>query len=747
MTGEINKKQRLVRCPRCRNVLAEPTDVPVYACGGCGAPLQAKKKNNSTVDTTSQKPDDDSFGNQKLKQVFGDQEAGSSSNQQPLHNSTDEIGQNSYHDDPRSSNKDLDAANKAKNDSIKEYLFGKQKMKQPFNDHEASSSSNQKPLVTNIHNDPRSSTELSGHEDPESSPEAIVHNRIEQQQERNQKQDQDRHQENTAADATMVELEHFFGKQEINQLADDNETSCSLNQQLMVNSMNGLDLNNDHNELHNPSELTYNYRIDEDYHDDHDPVFLSCRHDLEFEDSGSEFEEAFATTRTVRGSDGGSNSKSSFKSLITEKLLDTRLKKPMLLDEDDVLSEDESADLHRHQRCDPISLVEAKKISRFGGKSYYEYEGSVSSFEGNDNQIVGKHRLGSIKDENVNTGSNYRLNRRNQIHPSNGMNGFHLNFKHRSQMSPKNPKMERTELLKMVRELQDQLERKGITNHQQVPLYNNHVLNYPGRYGPRMAFSGEATVMNRQLDGGLCHHCCPQDRHFSAQLPRQHVCCHRPHHEPNNYHSPRFSALSSPIHSHSVPEIPAPGGYRHRNYVTKPVHSPKKKRYVRPIAGGSPWIICYRCFKFLELPQSFLVFNKRHHSLRCGACSKVLDFTLSNGTHISRSYPEETIAAPPSSKVEDYDGLNWSWARPVSCSNGSFQKSYTTETERNGSREFREEKRVTMSRDPSGSTQPSSSKVSSRSKMTSGSKVEPRLNGSPLHRLMGYASVSRVIRD
>ncbi|KAD5961403.1 hypothetical protein E3N88_12876 [Mikania micrantha] len=488
---------RYVQCPRCRNVLPEPTDVPVYACGGCGAILKAKKKNNSTVNTTSQKPDDDSLGNQKLKQVFGDQEAGSSSNQQPLHNSIEKLGQNSDHDDPHSSNKDLDAANKAENDSIKEYLFGKQKMKQPFNDNEASSNSNQQPLVNSIHNNPRSSTELSGHEDPEStSPEAIGHNRIEQEQEQNQKQDQDRHQENTTVNATRVELEHFFGKQEINQLADDNETSCSLNQQL-VNSMN-------------------------------------------------------PTTRTVRDSDGGSNSKSSFKSLITEKLLDTRLKKPMLLDEDDVLS---SADLHRHQRFDPISLVEAKEISRFGGKSYYEYEGSVSSFEGNDNQIVGKHRLGSIKDENVNTGSNHHVSQ-----------------------EPKNGE-------------RDQLERKSITNHQQVSLYNNHVLNYPGRYGPRMAFSGEATIMNRRLDGGLCHHCCPQDRYLSAQLPRQHVCCHRPHHEPNNYHSPCFSALSSPIHRHSVPEFPAPDGYRHRNYVTKPVHSPKKKRYVRPIAGGSPWII------------------------------------------------------------------------------------------------------------------------------------------------------------
>ncbi|MFS7958387.1 putative zinc-ribbon domain, plant, protein enhanced disease resistance 4 [Helianthus anomalus] len=172
-----------------------------------------------------------------------------------------------------------------------------------------------------------------------------------------------------------------------------------------------------------------------------------------------------------------------------------------------------------------------------------------------------------------------------------------------------------------------------------------------------------------------------------------------------------------------------------------------KTRYVRPIANGSPWITCYRCYKLLELPQSFLVFNKKCHSLRCGACMEVLKFTLLNGTHVSRYYPEEAITAPPSSEVEDYNELNRSRAGPVSCSDVSFQKSYSTETDRNGFWEFGEERRkATMSRDPSGSSQPSSSKISGRRKMMSEIEVERRPNGSPLHRLMGYSTPSKVIR-
>ncbi|CAN1263028.1 Protein ENHANCED DISEASE RESISTANCE 4 [Linum perenne] len=33
-------KIRLVRCPRCRQVLPELPNVPVYKCGGCGIHLQ-----------------------------------------------------------------------------------------------------------------------------------------------------------------------------------------------------------------------------------------------------------------------------------------------------------------------------------------------------------------------------------------------------------------------------------------------------------------------------------------------------------------------------------------------------------------------------------------------------------------------------------------------------------------------------------------------------------------------------------
>ncbi|KAF2315229.1 hypothetical protein GH714_038506 [Hevea brasiliensis] len=50
-------KVRLVRCPKCENLLQELADYSVYQCGGCGAILRAKNKDRDTG-TSSQKSDE-----------------------------------------------------------------------------------------------------------------------------------------------------------------------------------------------------------------------------------------------------------------------------------------------------------------------------------------------------------------------------------------------------------------------------------------------------------------------------------------------------------------------------------------------------------------------------------------------------------------------------------------------------------------------------------------------------------------
>ncbi|KAB2003038.1 hypothetical protein ES319_D11G104800v1 [Gossypium barbadense] len=59
-------KVRLVRCPKCENLLPELADYSVYQCGGCGAVLRAKIRNHEAV-TFLDKSKEDSLGRVSTK--------------------------------------------------------------------------------------------------------------------------------------------------------------------------------------------------------------------------------------------------------------------------------------------------------------------------------------------------------------------------------------------------------------------------------------------------------------------------------------------------------------------------------------------------------------------------------------------------------------------------------------------------------------------------------------------------------
>ncbi|KAF9614940.1 hypothetical protein IFM89_021370 [Coptis chinensis] len=70
---EEGTKVRLVRCPKCENLLPELPNLAVYQCGGCGVVLQAKKRPNSS-DGCSEKSDDERVRVSTGKQVSVPQE-------------------------------------------------------------------------------------------------------------------------------------------------------------------------------------------------------------------------------------------------------------------------------------------------------------------------------------------------------------------------------------------------------------------------------------------------------------------------------------------------------------------------------------------------------------------------------------------------------------------------------------------------------------------------------------------------
>lgn len=76
----------------------------------------------------------------------------------------------------------------------------------------------------------------------------------------------------------------------------------------------------------------------------------------------------------------------------------------------------------------------------------------------------------------------------------------------------------------------------------------------------------------------------------------------------------------------------------------------KKMRHFRPIRGGAPFITCCNCFKPLLIPSDFLYSKRRCHKLRCGACLKVLKFSLQKKSHLVR-YGVLSAAEPPTCEV------------------------------------------------------------------------------------------------
>ncbi|KAL5734515.1 hypothetical protein ACOSP7_032376 [Xanthoceras sorbifolium] len=384
---------------------------------------------------------------------------------------------------------------------------------------------------------------------------------------------------------------------------------------------------------------------------------------------------------------------------------------------------------------------------------------------------------------------------------------------------------EKIRLLKMVYELQDQLNGAGYVNdkaakEKYVPAYycreiseeemsrELNIHRYPERYRQGsnwshqykyagIPFSGEVTNNRHCIDNSYLH-CCPQEWQCSTQLPppiRSHsrgFCTFHPGHGCYSSHgscpsSPQqFTDSEFPVYYREMKS----DDQRHEEYHVKR-HTKEQphlvKRHLRPKAGGAPFIICYCCLKPLQLPADFLLFKRRFHKLRCGACSEVLKFSLENRIQIVPYTPK---AEPPlRSEVVDYrDAINrrnsssshgndYPQADPVSCSDDyglPYCKSYSTDGDpvilapfhniqgnadaRNTSygspesmkkgnrfvpRQSQDKNKIPVETYESAGT---SSHNSRPGKVSSEIQELPVKTGSPLHWLMGYNSPSQVIR-
>ncbi|XP_044461042.1 protein ENHANCED DISEASE RESISTANCE 4-like isoform X2 [Mangifera indica] len=330
-------------------------------------------------------------------------------------------------------------------------------------------------------------------------------------------------------------------------------------------------------------------------------------------------------------------------------------------------------------------------------------------------------------------------------------------------------------LLKMVYELQDQLNKRCYVNEKPNQRDSSGVPTKE-KYIPT-DYSSELT--EEEISQDLNYHSYPerrrQDWQRSAPLPPSiHSHNKRFHwfHPGHSYYSSYRSCPSSP-QQFTDSKFSKWGretksdDQRHEDLRMKKSMREKHhpvRRHLRPTVGGAPFLICYACSKPLQLPADFLMFKRRFHLLRCGACSEVLKFSLENRTHIACYTPN--AEAPPPREIDGYcEAINrrnsaasfYSTYRDPVIPTPSYSLQGSTDARdiTAGSSESMEERKnlvLKQSRNkyknpvetykPAG---PSSSKSASGKKS---SEIEelPTRTGSPLHRLMGYSSASRVIR-
>ncbi|KAJ9160488.1 hypothetical protein P3X46_025886 [Hevea brasiliensis] len=877
MISGTSPKIRIVRCPRCRNILPELPDFPVYECGGCGAHLQAKVRKENAKSTASGLPETDASKLNKLDLVSEDKESSSLSHETILHS---EGECSPYESNGRGQ---IESGN--------------------CNDDKPTGS-----FLTNEDENNASDQNVSEDFDIEQLKDANLSNA-------DQKSGSDKNE------SAICDYQQVRG---VNLSDEDHNNDSHQNESLACN-VEPHGVSNEDCSSDEPSHLSNGMLS-------HSPLSRT-NSEVEFNDESLPLA---AKAKLKAEADANNESDSVFRRSRQEELVDTKgttsidtaqqpagesISSDILISSPKDHVEQPQEIAHHGFAC--VRSIDAFEIEDFvnpsselsgtlidlskspttrSSRAYYD--DGVSSYEGTDDQLPDRHKHSSkhayrlanyaasdvrprrerfpinnsnetqhhfrtsasflpertryaIKSSRMDRdelleptrlghpGRNWRrlardeylsqpaFRRRDSLasyesgSPSN-YNELYYNSSFAGQDKPVYSEQEKMKLLRMVYELQYQLNNPsrndkpngGVTwkDHYIPTYYDRELLQeeslrnlvYP-RFAERIRegdnwsqqkkysqipFSADATNSRHKVDYSMC--CCPQEWQRTTQFPppgfRRNKGYCRVHSHLNLYNS--YGSCPSSPQRHVESEIPTycrgtkSADQRLRNHEVERYWREKHylaKRRLRPVAGGAPFITCYCCSNQLLLPADFLLFKRRCHRLKCGACSEVLKFSLQGRTHL---IPYTISAeAPPPSEVDEYSDaihrrnftstshVSGPYTDSVSCSDDcglAFCKSCSTdkdlvsqipvhaihsnEVQRNvsrGSLEHSTEKRKFASNEtrnkgknpvqtcelagPSSSTSKSNKVSSEIEELPAGG------GGSPLHRLMGYSSPSDLI--
>lgn len=744
MTNEVVSKVRLVRCPKCRQVLQEPTELIVYRCGGCNAVLQAKKRKN-----------DNSSAELRVLET------------QPRDSKEKEKEISSLHNKDSS----ISSVDTFRSESFKtQYEFGecsKEKFSGELhlspqlgssfreNDDDNGNSSSARECIdgssVGFKNDLIVDRNLTNFSDelPESN--ELKHHEIEACE-----VESSEYTNSLAGSSPFTRCSHEnadAGKsRSLSQESDQNDFAGQTVEYIENAKSSGEIISSECGETEKPSPV----HTEVDQSPLHEGVLSDAFVSVQ-QQSGKEIDRLahrdmakFPTTRSYYAYDGSASScddgdndnqvPNKFSQQIGRKFENAKLKST-----EEFQSDDEC--LSRKPRTHHPAKNSSQMLPR---RMHRDYQNEEKWPESRRRDQTFGHRRQLMMDECVSTS-----------HDSCGhwQNDFH----HHSSFYPSNTPIyadrDKMELLRMVYDLESQLQQtrlsKGKADRNRfhagdmnAPLYSHH---FPKM--SRIPFSAEAV----HYGDCPCLHCSPVVWHRSSQLPLGSICCKKSHlaaYTNHNYYT-------SPEYSKRCQE-PKPSDQRKLHIGERYA----KTRHVLPFLGGAPIVSCHYCSELLQLPADFGLFKRKCYKLRCNSCKKVLEFNFHNRTDVVPSVisddmvekPESLAPAPPPSEAGESE-RKFSLA-PKRCPHAeslsysdddlgpSFCRSCSTEVEPVEDRKMKSVMRE-LSRSKPGNSwkQFESSGPSNWGKSSSEIEEEHPTSGSPLHRLMGYSTISQVFRN
>ncbi|XAR66046.1 hypothetical protein NMG60_11012095 [Bertholletia excelsa] len=875
MTKQLTSKLRLVKCPRCRKVLPEVANVPVYRCGGCDVVLQAKKRINDSKETSPCIDDPKTARKNDLEHVSHDSKAQSLREmEKPISTSElslekTELDQDELKDGNRKQSGDEKFSSESKELAYHENEES-QAVEAETDDHQdqcslevkkggdpnESGNCNEKQSGdVSLSNEGPLSTELNHHGRKESLQEAGV-----QSEDSEKSKGRDNYHE-SKKDFPLAVV-HSELDENINSLKELNERNQNEFGDHERELPGNMELPNG---VASSTELSYQ-EIEESF------AVVGANTKLNEKNCCMPRSSSEENPEMVSPRDSVNTAQRSFHDNIltdnhmplTEQL--DQHQKRSLVGEDDENSVDRLDNILLAKNSSKFTLKDGSKFPIT--RSDYAYDGSVSSYDGNDNRAPNLH-LGLSKRklkeaESASAKAIFRKDRvTNRIRncypemqnqawncsslssdkkryamkgkkdsedeflestrhgqlfrsrmtfemperpsgvpfysracqvdyekggPSNyRQNKFKCSTSSHARNQAKSHDWEKMELLQFVHELRDELNRRsamrGKANERclrcsrmekQVPTYYDHTETEEEtchhvrntRSHMRMPFSAEATT-SRHPAGPPCLHCCPHGCKWSAPLP-PHVCCNKTRYATRSH--PRCLNMSS---CRCEPEY---DDHWHKNHQEVKKYHPRErnhvvKRHVRPMVGGAPFLACYACSKLLQLPADFLLYGKRRHQLRCSACSVILKFSLQSGTHIIRytDFAPAAVAPPPSEVNDSTDehgpslhkscsteGEPFSVTVPVpihALKGGSEGIKMSSASSfgliENAKAHFMSMESQNKYKNPvkSFASAGTSSMMSRTGKVSSENGGLLGVSGSPLHKLMGYASATEMMNN